>query len=293
MNRTFFFCDKVDLPNFVLPLINKIAEKEKFTSYELKTTVISCSGENYLGLLYAVKLSGERVACTAASERIRGEVHLICKLPPLSGICLTKFNVLFHFEREIFMYEHVLPKFVEFQCARGLSAEDSFLSFAKVYAKLADGERNQYALIMEDLRSREFALWPRSEQISLANEMKIMQELAKLHAVSFAMKDQQPDAFAALKIRDSYYPMIEAGGMKRWIEDALSTIEQCIEPKYSRLLTYFSENFGSIFKKALYDIDAYQKLGVVGHGDLWMNNILFRFGPKVSIRPIGSRLETN
>lgn len=80
-----------------------------------------------------------------------------------------------------------------------MNKSDSFSSFAKVYASKNDDENEIYILIMEYLRAKMYEMWTRSKVIEIEQKLLILRELGKLHAVSFAMKDQQPNEFEQYK----------------------------------------------------------------------------------------------
>lgn len=73
----------------------------------------------------------------------------------------------------------MLPTFAKFQKEKGLTAEDSFLSFPKVYAWTADEINGIYALMLEDVRAQIFEMWPRHDPITLRHEEIVLERLGR------------------------------------------------------------------------------------------------------------------
>lgn len=113
---------KMHLPDFLTTMLNEVAPVEGFTSHKLELKAGSSHGDNYNGVMTAVKLIGERVKNGSV---VTETLHLICKVAPESNERRETFKADLTFEREIDMYTRVLPTFVEFQkchsqkCMRG------------------------------------------------------------------------------------------------------------------------------------------------------------------------------
>lgn len=111
-------------------------------------------------------------------------LHLLCKAPPSNESRRENFKSGLVFARETYIYSKLLPAFVKFQQEKGLNDNESFLSFPKVYACISDEENDKYLLVMEDLRSKNYQMWPKNKTIAYDHAEKIMKELGKFHAVS-------------------------------------------------------------------------------------------------------------
>lgn len=172
------------LCEFITASVEKVAQNEGFSDYKIETTAGSKPGDNFLGVMTAITISGMRmVNGTAKADAL----YLICKSPPLSEIRQKNWKSKIVFDREVFVYTKLLPAFDRFQREKGLNAIDSFHAYPKVYACDVNTTNDTHILIMEDLTMKNFKMWPKHELITLDHELLVLRELAKYHAISFAM----------------------------------------------------------------------------------------------------------
>lgn len=91
--------------------------------------------------------------------------------------------------------EQTLPTFREFQESKGIIVEESgFYEYPKCY-KTIDTELSE-CLMFEDLKARDFKMIDRHTEAITGDHVRlVMQALGKFHAISYALKDQQPEKF--------------------------------------------------------------------------------------------------
>lgn len=252
--------------------INVIAEREGFLDYTFETKAGSNEGDNFVGVLTAIKIIG-----TKRENPFKNvELHLICKMPPLEVI--LKGGPQPMFIREIYVYTKLLPAFVRFQREKGLSVTDSFLSFPKVYASEANDEKGLYILIMEDLRAKNYEMFPKEQTIDIDHELLVMQELGKFHGISFAMKDQRPHEFKEFKIlRDAKFEHDLKDQVDTFIKANIEmTIKTLINPKHKKLMENFQLTYENMIEDYLLGVSS-DDFAIVTHSDCWSNNILFQY----------------
>lgn len=260
------------LPDSVVQILNRIAAELNFADHQLITKAGSSHGDNFLGIMTAVSITGTRIK---NGKRVPDTVYLICKTPPMNKKRRENFKTNIVFDRELYMYSTVLPAFVKFQRDKGLSADDSFLSFPKIYACETDVAADAYILIMEDLRAKNFDMWPKEKIVPLDHELMVMRELGKLHGISFAMKDQRPEEFAAFKeLSDTFSPIIR-GKLRTFFDKTLKRTSDALKnPKHKDYVQRFD------LMRSLDDVfafDACDRFGVVTHGDCWNNNFMYEY----------------
>lgn len=263
------------LPEYITTLLHKIAKEQGFIEYDFETKSGSNHGDNFLGVMIAVTLTGTKAK--NGSSRIEN-MHLLCKMPPMNESRKKNFKTGIVFAREVYIYKKLLPAFVRFQRERGLSEADSFLSFPKVYACESNESNETYVLIMEDLRPKDFQMWPKEKVIRIDHELLVMKELAKFHAISFAMKDQRPDEFEQFKQLDDTFSEICVKGklssfMVRTIE---RTADALNDPDHKKLMLNFKKTFVPMLENC-FSMESCDQFGVIGHGDCWNNNFLFQY----------------
>lgn len=60
-------------------------------------------------------------------------------------------------------------------------------------------EGAEEVLILEDMREQGYVMLDRRNSLDVTHCQLVLEHLAKLHAISFAMRDQKPEQFNSLK----------------------------------------------------------------------------------------------
>lgn len=137
-------------------------------------------------------------------------------------------------------------------------------------------------ILLEDLRIRDFYMTNlRNDKITADHVNLVMQSLAKLHAISFAIKDQLPETFANLQSNLKTVFSKDSADQRELLKKRSNLLMKIVsEEKYSHLLVRLKE----LFKKDAADIaiDCLDptyigSATVISHGDAWQNNFMFRY----------------
>lgn len=266
------------LSDYIVKLLNEVAVQEGFIDYKLDLDAGSKHGDNFIGVMIAVKLIG--------TKEINGETmsvtkHLICKLPPSDPMRRRLYQPILAFEREVEVYSTLLPMFVQFQKEKGLTPEESFISFPHARVAVSDMENDNHILIMDDLRQQNFRMFPKERRTNIEHATLVMKEMAKFHAISFALKDQRPKQFEQLKQGDVYIEMVKRGKLKVIIDESLDRAYRMINnDKHKQVLDDLRKNYFEIFQDCGSD-ELLDGSGVITHGDCWNNNFLFKYSKTV------------
>lgn len=265
------------LPEYISNLLNKIAKNEGFLNFKIQTEAGTSHGDNLMGILSvrtAIKISG-----TKAENGKTEELKLYFKVPSTSEVRIKNFQSKLLFNREIYVYSTLFPDLIKFQQEKGLSKADSFMAFPKMYACDIDEANDQYVLIMEDLRNKDYVMWSKENVIPLDHELLLLRELGKLHGVAFAMKDQRPNQYEEhrKKLQDHYVELCILGKFKSFSNKSIERAANALtNPEHKKLM----ENFRHTYSQTMADFllgDSSQEYGIIGHGDLWIDNLLFQY----------------
>lgn len=273
-----------ELPEYVLALIADIAKTEGFLEYETTYAAGSNHGDNFLGVLTTATLSGPRK--NAASGEVKNDtIHLLCKLAPDNPIRRREFHSYDVFRREALMYNEILPSFAKFQREKGLADGEGFVAYPNCYVAIADEENDQLVVIMDDLRPQQFAMWPKQETVPADHSYCIVEQLAKLHAISFAMKQQQPHEYEKLKkYNDIMLDFFRNTGATAAFEASFDKIISSLDDqRHIDIMNELKTNVLAI-AEACTGEGVCEPFGVIGHGDCHNNNILYRHKNGVSER---------
>lgn len=263
------------LPEYVVDLLDDIAESEGFCDYKIETASGSNHGDGYLGVIVSATITGER---QINGEQKTDALKLLCKLAPENAARRREFSSAIMFSREVFVYNKLLPLFVEFQREKGLSDDEAFISFPKCYAAVADVEKEHFVLILEDLRERHFVMWPKRNLITKNIAYMVVERLAKYHAISFALKDQRPEVFDSFRdLKDLLTVFFETSNTRKFMDSMYDRAMLVLEdPAHVDITKETKERMLEIFHECL-DEGVSEPFSVIGHGDCWINNMLFRF----------------
>ena len=262
-----------DVPEYIFDNIAEIAKNEGFTTYTTDVEPGSKNGDNFLGVIIRVVLKGQRKIEQNAT--VEDKLNLICKLVPANANRRKQFNLDELYEREVFFYTKLVPVFVEFQKEKGLTEANGFWAIPRVFKAFVDQPNDHFVLILEDLREMGFALWPKNDHLRLDHLDVLFREIAKFHAISFALKDQQPDVFERFKtLRDLCGPFFKDNGCI--LTGALDRVLDVLtNEKHKEAVRRAREEYGEWFLE-IFNADSFEPFGVAGHGDLWMTNFMFQ-----------------
>lgn len=271
-----------DLPAYVRQLLGDIATAEGFINYKTELKSGSNNTDGFMGIMTSVVISGEQQ--TQNGQIKTNQLHLLCKLVPDNEQRRKEFSSDEIFAREALMYNKILPLITGFQREKGLADDECFLAYAKCYAAVADAESDQYVVIMEDLRRRGFVMWPKRQPTAVNHCTRIIEELAKMHSVSFALKDQRPDIYDELrKITDLWAPQMALNGMLNMMNVSFDkAIDVLKRDEHIQIAKEMKANVQDILNLYLGG-GAWEPFGAVIHGDCWINNHMFRYENGVDI----------
>lgn len=266
-----------DLPDYVLGLLNKIATEANFENdYKVDVKPGCKQGDGFLGILASVTLIGKRITPgTGALEP--AQLSLVCKMAPTKTARRHGFDSITLFKREAHMYGHVLPQLRAFEREKGLSVAEQFTAYPKCYAILTDDANDQYVIIMEDVRASGYAMWNRSEPLPMDYVLRLLDQLARMHAISFALQDQRPDIYESFKqVTDVVTDFVKSQTMQAVIKASFARCRQAVDnQRHIEMVDDICANNERYFVESLSQEYAGAYVGIA-HGDCWINNLLFR-----------------
>lgn len=226
-------------------------------------------------------------------------VHsFIIKLIKNSNTLEDDYDVVPAFLREFIFYQKVYPNFIQFQRqSKQLNLFDpsntkgTGFIVPKYYKVVKEGDTTpQYSLIFEDMTRNGYHPTEKNKPLGLAHCKLVMEALGRLHGVSFAFKDQDPKQFSKFeKLVDPLFERI--AGLEHTIQDFVIT---CIDEAIEALEThevFRKEKLIELKESVFHTILSYVSLDfadpycVIGHGDCWAPNLLFKNDPTDTMKP--------
>lgn len=138
-------------------------------------------------------------------------------------------------------------------------------------------------LIFEDLCVRGFTtIDRRTEEVTVEHMRLVMQSLGKLHAISFALKHQQPERFNDLTahLNEVFVRNDDVHLRECFAKQAQLAFDAVSDSDDAHLLAKLKQ----LYEKDPIDVAAdclnlelTGSASVIGHGDAWQNNTMFRY----------------
>lgn len=200
---------------------------------------------------------------------------MIAKIPPKSLYRRQVYNSARHFAREHFIYECLFPAFEKFQRLH-LKEQYIFKHYPRCVAASSVYE-DEYVLL-NDLSLQGFHNSDRPSPLHFDKCVAVLKTLAKFHAISFAMKEQQPETFSKFtsKLNEIMFtaPVNNSfeNFLKKNVEYSMTTLDAEKDRVIIKKLMEFRENYANF----MVDCCAEKEDAIVLHGDCWISNLMFR-----------------
>ncbi|KAF2904589.1 hypothetical protein ILUMI_01587 [Ignelater luminosus] len=246
-------------------LLAEIAGAEGFQDYKIENTDGSTRGDGYIGIMKTVKI-------IAKDNRV---LNLIVKSASKSDALRSQVPIERIFKRETYLYDTVFVAFKTFETEKGLRPCHLVPKF---YNSLSENKCE--VIILENLKEIGYKLYERRIPMNEDHVRLVLTEYGRLHALSFALKDQDPKKFQNITgcMNDHFVEyMLQSGFLNNFIKPCIKAQDAFDKSKDKRILDAykaFLETIRSFFEGLLKDIDEYS---VILHGDCWTNNMMFKY----------------
>lgn len=270
-----------NIPAYLKEQLAIIARNAKFVEYAVHADSGSNHGDGFMAAMIGVTLRGKR---NHNGSKINYELPLICKVMPDNVTRRETFSAVVLFEREVYFYKEILPIFIDFLKEKKIHVAEEFSIYPKCFAALTEAKLDQYLIIMENLKTMGYELWDKKIPIDFDTVAYVLTELGKFHAISFAIRDQKKEIFDKMfKLREPFLDMFKGNGLAETMVSG--SVQQTIDLLDNKaeidVMKNVKENYEFWIKDLLKE-DAAGRFGVLNHGDLWNNNMMFSLDPNVS-----------
>lgn len=265
-----------NLPAHLLSHLADVAKVEGLGEYTIEHEPSTKPGDGFMSEMLAITLVGKETNTDADKLLTQKRVPLICKLQPTSSVRQEQFSSSIMFEREVFVYNRLLPLLVRLQRHHKLTEETGFYSFPKCYVAAMDVFNDESLIIMQDLRADGYALLDKSKPIGLEAATLFVQQLGRLHGLSFVLREQRPEVFADfIEIKDHFNALIYSNSAKSMFDSCYDRPSRLLEkPEDVEFMRKLRANWQQIMKESV-DPTRMGRFAVFGHGDCWNNNLMF------------------
>ncbi|KAJ2944245.1 hypothetical protein O0L34_g18226 [Tuta absoluta] len=249
-------------------LVTDVLNNRGFSDAKITENAVGEAGDNYIANV-------KRVVAEKNGETFK----IIAKIAPRIVQLRVAMNTRSMFINEHVMYTQILPKFTEIEKAAGIP-EDERLRYAACYGTITD-ELDELVLL-EDLTESGYVMLDRFKSLQDGEIKLVLQSFAKLHALSYALKNQEPETYAnyTCKLMKFEVPPKETIEFFEAMEAyAISKLQdekrkKCLKGTLSKIV-----EFGLKYS----NWDNNSRYSVIQQGDAWTNNIMFHLKDKNAV----------
>ncbi|XP_068081390.1 uncharacterized protein [Anabrus simplex] len=251
--------------NFLTTVVRQIEKDDDITVTSSRITYAVGKGDNYLSQMLRAKVKYTK------SNGASADRDLIVKCLPMGEFMQTMMTESGTFKREIFTFYRVLPGM--YKLVKEMTPQN-----AAPVSCLSYHCPQPNALVLEDLRPLGYKMANRRTQLDLEHCKVALRTLARFHGMSVALYKEDPSYIEEYKettfseeTRDAarnvmYFPIKDLSevvlkwpGYERFSEKLRNLSNTCID----KMIELLKPRPGT--------------LRVLNHGDIWTNNILFKY----------------
>jgi thiamine kinase-like enzyme len=255
--------------NEIKSWVKVILKNENLEDLTVDIVGNSENGDGYVGDIVFVDVAA------VTKERTKKDYHLVLKRAKRSTALRKKFPVKESFLNEIHVYNTVFPSFLKFEQERGV--EEPFDKVPKCYGTFIT--ENMEVIALENLKMNGYTLWDRKKPLTRAHIDMVVKEYGQFHAISIAMKAQQPETFQKLlqNFEGTFVKILESAGIVSASESQVGEIYDLLKDDLDKSILSKWKNLQHtvrpFFEKFIQGLEGLQ---VIVHGDCWSNNFMYQ-----------------
>ncbi|XP_072947533.1 uncharacterized protein [Epargyreus clarus] len=239
--------------------INKIIKEEGYTNQNMEVLKVVTDGASYQGVLYEVNVRGQ-------TDNGDKETNIFIKHLIENYENFKLYSVLEVYDREAFVYNELAKVFKELQDEAEVPLKDRY-KIVKSYRCSTE------AIILENIAKKGYKTYPRMNVMTLKLAELSVEQLAKFHALTFALKVKRPDYFnnKITTIKQSMvFDDVYRDFIKKMFEISLENLDEARKEKVANYFPTLVENFPKYVQGAMTDVKC------LCHGDYRISNIMIK-----------------
>ncbi|XP_068624060.1 uncharacterized protein [Battus philenor] len=228
-------------------------------------------GDSYLSEVRRIRIHGVN------RYGVNKHVQVILKTIPQNTCRRLSFRSDEFFKNEIAFYTKVLPALLNFQSKTNV--KEHFDHHVKIFLTHCDGLHD--VICLQDISLQGYRNIVRQQSIDIEHCKITIKTLAQFHALSFAMRDQEPEEFYKIcnAVSETYCDLRLWNWYKRFWNRICKIAIDAVEKEYpDSIYLKKVKDFAvpQTYFKMIYAIKD-KKNAVISHGDPWTNNFLYRY----------------
>ncbi|KAK5646581.1 hypothetical protein RI129_005045 [Pyrocoelia pectoralis] len=201
--------------------------------------------------------------------------NFILKCSPPSGILRSMVPIRNMYNIEIYLYSTVFSEFTRIQKEKNIL--NPFKPYPHFYKSLNDD--GEEMLVLENVKQLGYKHQNRQQPLDYVYVSLIVKQYAKLHALSYAIRDQKPELFECFEknMRNHFFADFNFGGLAVNIGHRTLNALKALDPVKDVLVydqfSYFAENPTQVVQNL---IQSTSRNKVISHIDCGILNLLFK-----------------
>ncbi|KAI8420513.1 hypothetical protein MSG28_008986 [Choristoneura fumiferana] len=240
-------------------LLDKVTLEQNYDNHDVTITPISTGGGNYTSELFLVTIKSET----------KQDLKLFAKVANIGSTFREEIPITQFYETERFVYEKLVGIYGEIEDKNNVP-EEHRLYFPKYYG--CNPKLYEETIVLEDLSVRGYTTYDRLKSIDWNYARTAVKELAKIHALSFAYAEENPEEFAKVAEKMLYEIKGPEEKIKLvWGKMVENVVVATKEENRERLESYLKENVTKLR-------DHWKPLRrtVLTHGDFRPSNLMHK-----------------
>lgn len=259
----------LDVQFFEEVLENALYDSE-FGIEKVKIESGSAVGDNFCSQIYRVRISYRK---TRGDDKQVKYLSVIVKSIPVANDGMKFLLDLKVYLKEKIFYNHILPRL------------EVLLDDVKLGGKLYYGVKKPInTFVFEDLKASDYIMADREKGLDLEHCLLVMKKLGYLHGTSMVLHKKDPDCMKSF----------HSGILSSDCLDGSDTFETVFRFSFDSLVKHAAtwdgletivpklKNYAANFRQNLTktQLPIKGELKILNHGDLWVNNFLFKYKNK-------------
>ncbi|CAG9112928.1 unnamed protein product [Plutella xylostella] len=240
-----------DSKEYLNSILAEVAKDQHIEEWIMTQKSFVSVADNFFGVVVPVALTGK------VDHSRDAELDLVVKLGPEANEAVNKF-----FNRECFVYSTVLRNYESLQTN---FSETSKFVIPKHYFICTEPGRE--AIVLENMCCKGYQPHCGGPFLDYEHMDIAMKSLAKFHALSFMMR--RTDNALYKNIAEKCVSISYTGILL----DNLENAKKLLDDRYTPVIQYLEDNCLRLLKAPYQEV----KELVICHGDLWKDNILFKY----------------
>uniref|UniRef100_A0A336MJB6 CSON013154 protein n=1 Tax=Culicoides sonorensis TaxID=179676 RepID=A0A336MJB6_CULSO len=255
------------LPSFLTKeylqnILQKYENDKTVQIQEFHCSPAVAAGNNYASMLLRVKIK-----YTKSGYNL--EKSIIVKSAVADSEMAKSIEEYGIYQREISMYDKILPKFHKLI--------ESIDDNEKLFSPVIHVDSKTSTLIFEDLKKTGFTIADRLNGVDQNHVNLVIQKIAKFHACSMVLMESSSEEFREF----AKAPFDDSGSSLQFFD---GMTEACIEKMktwsgYEKYIEKIEKMKKWLPRETIkiYEDVSKQPIKVLSHGDLWINNMMFKY----------------